>query len=148
MKTAKQGDVVKIACRGRLRDGRVFLSSTANEPLSFKLGSGRVIPGLEQAVVGMAPGQSKTADIAADRAFGQRKEDLRWEVERDQFPTDLTPELGKRVEVQRDDGKTMPATITGISESKVALDGNHPLAGERLILDIELLEIVSAQSAA
>ncbi len=78
MAKAKNGDAVKVHYTGKLEDGTVFDSSESREPLEFTLGEGKVIPGFEQAVVGMSPGDSKTEKVPADQAFGPYREDLTW----------------------------------------------------------------------
>ncbi len=142
MAVAKAGDTVKVHYTGLLSDGTVFDSSVDREPLVFTLGQDMVIPGFENAIIGMAEGESKSIKIPADEAYGQYREDLVIEVEKNRFPEHITPELGMVLEVHSDDGSTTNVTITQVSETTVTLDGNHPLAGHDLTFEIQLLEIV------
>ncbi len=141
MAQAKPGDTVKIHYTGRLEDGTVFDSSANREPLEFTLDGGQVIPGFEQAVLGMTPGESKTEKIPMDQAYGPHRPEMVLEVSRQQMPPELQPEVGQQLQVQQPDGQTIPVFVTEVTESTVTLDANHPLAGEDLTFDIELVEI-------
>jgi peptidylprolyl isomerase len=141
MERAKQGDVVRVHYTGRLKDGTVFDSSLGREPLQFTLGAGEIIPGMEQAVVGMKPGDSKTEKIPAERAYGPHDAEMVFEVARNRFPDDVKPELGQGLEIQHKDGRSRQVLVTGVSESTVILDANHPLAGKDLIFDLQLVAI-------
>jgi FKBP-type peptidyl-prolyl cis-trans isomerase 2 len=142
MAQVKHGDTVKVHYTGKLEDGKVFDSSIDGDPLQFSIGKGQVIQGLEEAVVGMNPGESKTASIPADKAYGPHRKEKVMEVDRDRFPEGLKPEPGQKLEVRHADGRKTAVTVTGVSESKVTLDANHPLAGKDLTFDIQLQEIV------
>ena len=142
MARAKYGDTVKVHYTGRLDDGTVFDTSANGEPLQFTIGSGQIIPGFEQAVVGMNPGESKTVKIPAEDAYGQRREDLVLEIEKSQLPEGLKPEVGLQLQSRQPDGRIIVLTIADISESHVTLDANHPLAGKDLTFDIQLVEII------
>lgn len=141
MATAKQGDTVRVHYAGRLEDGTVFDSSEDKDPLEFTIGESQVIPGFESAVEGMSPGDEKTETIPVDEAYGPVREDLRFEVDRDRFPEDVDPEVGRMVEVKDPEGSTHAATITEVEDGRVTLDLNHPLAGHDLTFDIRLVEI-------
>lgn len=140
MPKAAIGDTVKVHYTGTLEDEQVFDSSEGRDPLEFTLGSGEVIPGFEEAVVGMSPGDEKEATLDPDVAYGKRREDLVFSVGRDQLPDELDPERGQRLEMRQGD-QTFPVVITGVSDSEVELDANHPLAGRELTFRIELVEI-------
>ena len=141
MAEAKSGDKVKIHYTGTLADGMVFDSSTGRSPLEFTLGKGEVIPGFESAVIGMNPGDSKSTNIPADEAYGQRRDDLIMEVERKQIPEDLNPEVGQSLQLQRADGHELTVMVTEVGDTMITLDANHPLAGKDLTFAIELVEI-------
>ncbi len=141
MTQAKAGDNVKVHYTGKLDDGTVFDSSAEREPLEFSLGSGNVIPGFEEAIVGMAPGESKTATIPPDQAYGPRRDELAIAVEKEQIPTDLAVEVGQQLQISQNNGQVIPVIVTDVSDSKVTLDANHPLAGQQLTFDIELVEV-------
>jgi peptidylprolyl isomerase len=141
MSQAKDGDTVKVHYTGNLDDGMVFGTSTNLEPIQFTIGEGQVIPGIEQAVIGMNPGESKIIKIPAGEAFGPRHEEMVLVVERNQFPEHLNPEVGKQFQIPTVDGKSTVFTVTDVSEFNVTLDANHPLAGKDLTFDIQLIEI-------
>ena len=142
MAQAKYGDTVKVHYTGKLDDGTVFDASVNGDPLQFTIGGGQIIPGFEQAVVGMNPGESKTVKIPAEDAYGQRREDLVLEIEKSQLPEGLKPEVGLQLQSRQPDGRIIVLTIADISESHVTLDANHPLAGKDLTFDIQLIEII------
>jgi peptidylprolyl isomerase len=142
MLQAKQGDTVKVHYTGRLSDGMVFDTSLDREPLQFTMGQDQIIPGFEQAVVGMSPGESKTVEIPADQAYGPYDEEMILVVDRNQIPEHVKPEVDDELKIRRPDGETFVVTVTAISESSMTLDANHSLAGKDLIFDIQLIEIV------
>lgn len=141
MTQVKTGDTVKVHYTGKLEDGTVFDTSVEDEPLEFTVGSGMVIPGFENAVVGMAPGETKVEKIPADQAYGEYQEEMVMEVDRNYMPEDFEPEVGQQIEIQRPSGEVIDVVITEISETAVTLDANHPLAGMDLIFEIQLVEI-------
>jgi peptidylprolyl isomerase len=141
MAQAKSGDTVKVHYTGRLDDGTVFDSSADRDPLQFTIGASQVIAGFEQAATGMSLGESKTATFPADQAYGPRDERMVMAVSRDQLPPDLKVKVNDQLQMRRPDGRAQIVTVTAVSESDVTLDGNHPLAGQDLTFDIELVEI-------
>ncbi|MBF2001604.1 MAG: peptidylprolyl isomerase [Synechococcales cyanobacterium C42_A2020_086] len=141
MAQAKMGDTVAVHYTGRLTDGTVFDSSAGQEPLEFAIGSGNVIPGFEQAVIGMNLGDSKTTTIPADEAYGPYYEERVLVVDRQQIPAELPVEVGSQLQIQQQDGMAIPVIVTDVTESEVVLDANHPLAGEDLTFEIELVAI-------
>jgi len=141
MAQAKSGDNVKIHYTGRLTDGTVFDSSSGRDPLAFTLGSGQVIPGFDDAVAGMAVGESKNVTIPMDRAYGPRVEQLIIDVPRSQVPPDLNPEVDQRLQMSGPNGENVVVKVVEVTEELIKLDANPPLAGEDLIFDIELVEI-------
>ena len=118
------------------------ITSSGSEPLDFTIGDGELIPDFEQAVVGMNPGESKTIEIPADRAYGPYYDDLLHVMDRDQLPEYIPPEVGVQFQLSQPDGQIFLITIIDVSESTVTLDANHPLAAKDLIFDIELVEIL------
>ena len=141
MAQANSGDTVKMHYTGTLEDGSVFDSSRGREPIQFTIGQGQVIAGFEQAVVGMNPGDSKTAMIPAAEAYGPRYDEMVMEVERERLPDDLEPEVGMRLRIDRGEGQDMVVNVTGVTDSHVTIDANHPLAGKDLTFELELVEI-------
>jgi peptidylprolyl isomerase len=133
------GQTVLVHYRGTLSDGSEFDSSRGRAPLQFTVGSGDVIPGFDDAVRGLEVGQSKTVTIPSDQAYGPRADEAVQEFPREAFPQD--PEVGWMVELQADDGQRVPATVTEVGDQVVTLDFNHPLAGEDLTFEIELVSL-------
>lgn len=142
MAEASVGDTVRVSYEGRLDDGTVFDSTGDGDPLEFTLGTDEVIQGFEQAVAGMAPGDSKTVTLDPDEAYGDRDEDLVFVVEQEQLPEDLDPEPGDRLQVRPPEGDSFEVHVVDVGEDRVVLDANHPLAGRELTFDMELEEIV------
>ena len=142
MTQAKQGDTVSVHYMGMLENGTIFDSSSGREPLQFVIGEGMLIPNFEQAAIGMTPGESKTIKIPSDEAYGSYHDELVMAVERKEFPPDFEADVGERLRIRQADGEEFIATVTQISETSVTLDANHPLAGECLVFDIQLVEIV------
>ncbi len=143
MAQAKTGDSVSIHYTGKLQDGTVFDSSRDRDPLQFAIGKGEVIPGFEAAVVGMTPGDAKTEVIPAEKAYGPRQPEMVMVVERQQIPADIPLDVGLQLQLQGPAGQAVPVMVTDLSEAEVTLDANHPLAGETLIFDIELVAIAA-----
>lgn len=142
MSQAKHGDTVRVHYRGKLQDGSVFDASD-REPVQFTIGEGHVIEGFEEAVVGMNPGDSKTTELPAEKAFGLYREDLVVVVPKSQFANwEVDPTVGERVPIPQRQGPPVEVIVTEVTESDVTVDANHPLAGEDLTLDIELVDIV------
>lgn len=143
MQQAKHGDTVKVHYTGKLEDGSVFDTSQGSDPLSFKLGDGMVIPGFEDAVLGMSPGQSRTERIPPTKAYGQHRKELILEVDRGNIPDDADIEVGQSLVIGNEQGQTINVLVTEITEKMVTLDANHPLAGKTLEFTIELVKIDS-----
>lgn len=142
MSEAKQGSNVKVHYTGKKEsDGTVFDSSEGKDPLEFKLGEGQLIPGFEAAVEGMKTGDTNTVTITSDQAYGEPKEDLVIKFERDKLPDDLNPEVGQQLQLQHKDGENIPVVVKDLDEKEVTLDANHPLAGENLVFEIEVVEV-------
>jgi peptidylprolyl isomerase len=143
MTPAKHGDTVKVHYRGKLQDGFVFDASFDREPLQFTIGEGQIIPGFEEAVMGMNPGDSKTAEVPVEKAFGPHREDMVGVVAKSKFRDwHDKPEVGERVTIPQTDGPPVDVTVIAVTDSEVAVDANHPLAGKNLTFDIELVDIV------
>ncbi|ASC71939.1 putative FKBP-type 16 kDa peptidyl-prolyl cis-trans isomerase [Halomicronema hongdechloris C2206] len=144
MAQAQKGDTVLIHYTGKLTDGTVFDSSVERGPLQFDIGAGNVIPGFETAVIGMSPGDSKTETIGSDQAYGPHRDEMVVVVDRQQIPDEIPLNIGQQLQLQGPEGRPpLPVLVTEVSDGKVTLDANHPLAGEDLVFDIELVDIVS-----
>ncbi len=143
MAEAKQGDTVRVHYTGKLDDGTVFDSSTNREPLEFTIGEGQIIPGFEAVVIGMEPGESRTATIPAAEAYGPHRHEMVMDVDRNQLPPDLEPAPGQQLQVHQEGAPPIMVTVTDVTPDKITLDANHPLAGKDLTFDISLVDIVS-----
>jgi peptidylprolyl isomerase len=140
---AKDGDTVRVHYTGRLNSGEVFDSSVGGEPFEFTVGGGQTIAGFDEGVRGMAIGEQKKVEIEADDAYGQRIPARVQAIERAIIEKSLgqTPEVGMALAMQISEDQQIPVTITEVTDTHVTLDANHPLAGEKLLFDIELVEI-------
>ena len=141
MNQASIGNNVKVHYKGSFDDGTVFDSSHDGDPLEFAIGGGQVIPGFEDAIIGMSLGETKTSRITSDKAYGPRLEEMVVVFGRDQLPADLQPSIGQVLRFRRNDGYFIEVSVIDISDSSVTFDGNHPLAGKDLIFEIQLIEI-------
>lgn len=141
MSQAKKGDSVKIHYTGTLADGTVFDSSAGRDPLAFTLGSGQVIAGFDEAVLGMGIGDKKKVTIPAHKAYGEKNEEMIIEVPLEQVPPDLAPEVGQKLQMGGPNGELVVVKVVEVNEAVVILDANPPLAGKDLTFDLELVEI-------
>jgi FKBP-type peptidyl-prolyl cis-trans isomerase 2 len=142
MTQAKRGDTVKIHYTGKFDDGTEFATSINDVPLQFTIGEGQVIPGLEHAVMGMSPGDAKTAQIMADQAYGAYQERKVVEINRSRFPPNFDLQVGTVLRMRKAGGEKIKRIVTALSDTRVMADANHPLAGEDLTFDLRLIEIV------
>jgi peptidylprolyl isomerase len=142
MAQAKAGDKVRVHYEGKLSDGTIFDSSLEREPIEFILGQDTVIPGFEDAVIGMEAGESKDVSIPPEEGFGEYSEDLVVDIEKTILPPEINPELGMQLEVSSEEETPRVFTIADIAEDSITLDGNHPLAGKEIAFKITLLEIL------
>lgn len=142
MAEVKYGDTVKVHFSVKLEDGTIFDDTFNLEPMTFTIGNNQLIPGVEDAIVGMSSGEFKTVKIPAEKAFGPHKEELVEDVDKNMFPPDLKLEAGQHLQIPQKDGQPYIATVLKVTESTVTLDKNHPLAGKDLIVDIKLEEIL------
>lgn len=142
MTQAKSGDTVKVHYTGKFEDGTEFATSINDGPLQFTIGKGQVISGLERAVMGMSPGEAKTAEILAEQAYGPYQEEKVVEVNRNRFPPHFDLQIGTVLRMRKAGGEKIRRIVTTLSDTRVMLDANHPLAGENLTFDLQLIEIV------
>ena len=137
MAKAQEGSNVEVHYTGTLEDESVFDTSKERGPLPFKVGEGKVIPGFEQAVVGMEEGETKNVSLAPDEAYGDHQEQLIMQVEKNEIPEGI--EVGSVLQADMQ-GQPVYFTVTEIGDEKVTVDGNHPLAGKKLNFEIELVK--------
>jgi peptidylprolyl isomerase len=142
MAQAKIGDRVKVHFTGYLEDGKVFGSTMGEEPFEFTIGEKHMLPGFENAVVGMHKGETKTISLSPEEAYGVYNAKLVSVMQRNGFPQEISLEIGKRLRVRTQEGKYAMVTIKDVAEDNIILDGNDPLAGKTLIFKVELVEIL------
>ena len=142
MEQAKRGDLVHVHYTGSLEDGTVFDSSAEGDPISLTIGAGEVIPGFENAIVGMSPGDEKRETIPEGLAYGPHRSDLVFTVEREAIGAEAAElEVGDMLQVGFGDGSTAQVQVTALTATEVTLDANHPMSGKTLIFDLELVSI-------
>ncbi|RMG45639.1 MAG: peptidylprolyl isomerase [Acidobacteria bacterium] len=142
LQRAEKGNTVWVHYTGRLKDGTIFDSSrTGQEPLQFVIGTGTVIPGFERAVIGMRVGEKKTVQIPPEQAYGEYVEEFVKIVPRSQLNVDFDLQEGMSLELHTESGRVIPITVTEVTDTTVTLDANHPLAGQTLFFEIELVAI-------
>ncbi len=140
----KKGDRVVVNYTGTFEDGTVFDSSYHGDhthPIEFTVGSGEIIKGFDEGVIGMEVGEEKEITILPEEAYGERKEELIQKIPRSQFPNSEEIQEGMSVNLMTKDGQEFPATIVKVEEDYITIDLNHPLAGEKLNFKIKLEEI-------
>jgi peptidylprolyl isomerase len=140
---AKNGDTVRVNYTGRLETGETFDSSLGRGPFEFVVGAGDTIAAFDEAVLGMGVGDRKTVEIEADDAYGQHIPERVQTIDRAVITQSLgqEPEVGMALAIEVAPDQQIPVTITEVTDTHVTLDANHPLVGEKLIFDIELVEI-------
>lgn len=137
--TVKKGDKVKVEYTGKLDDGTIFDSSEGRQPLEFEVGSGRIIKGFDQAVIGMKKGEEKEFKIEPKDAYGEHNPDFIRKIPRDKVPPEA--EIGMMLMLKTPDGVQIPAEITELTGEDVTIDLNHPLAGQTLNFQIKVVDI-------
>ncbi|MBK7883330.1 MAG: FKBP-type peptidyl-prolyl cis-trans isomerase [Chitinophagaceae bacterium] len=142
MQQDKNGDVVKVHYTGKLTNGEQFDSSVGREPLEFTVGAGQMIKGFDLAVPGMAVGEKKTINIAPEDGYGPRSEEAMIEFPKENIPADMKLEAGMPLTLSNQQGQPVPVVVVEIKDDVVVLDANHFLAGQELVFDVELVEIV------
>jgi peptidylprolyl isomerase len=136
----KAGDTVKVHYKGTLNDGTLFDSSEGREPLEFQVGSGMVIKGFDDGVTGMTIGEKKAINIPVDEAYGQVVPEMVFKFDRSEIPGDIPLEIGGTLNMHNGQ-QTVPVIIRDLDDSTVTMDANHPLAGQELNFDLELVSI-------
>ena len=145
MQQVKTGDKVRVHYHGRLVNGETFDSSEGRQPLEFEVGSGMVIKGFDDGVTGMKVGEKKTINIPVENAYGEKNADMIIDYPKAQFPEHIELEVGTPLVMSSASGQQFQVKIAEVKEDVVILDANHPLAGEELIFDLELVEIVGGK---
>lgn len=135
----EKGNIVAVNYTGKFPNGEVFDSSEGRDPLKFQVGSGQIIPGFENALLGKNIGDKVTININPEEAYGKVREDLIVKVPMGQMPGEV--QVGQSLQAQADNGQAVNVIVKEVNEDHVVIDGNHPLAGEELVFEIEILEV-------
>ncbi len=141
MSHAKNGDTVRVHYTGRVENGEVFANSQGEEPLEFTIGGGEFIPGLENGVIGMEVGETRTITVPPEEAYGARSRELISKIRKADLPEQISPAIGLQLRLQTPDGSHIDLRITDMDEDTVTLDANHPLAGNTVVFNLELVQI-------
>tara|TARA_R110002020_G_scaffold114717_7_gene263902 strand:+ start:1119 stop:1556 length:438 start_codon:yes stop_codon:yes gene_type:complete len=144
MSEAKSGDTVRINYTGTLTDGTMFDSSEGREPLEFQVGAGQIISGLDREVEGMKVGDRQTVTVPAEQAYGPHDAAKVQKVPRNALPPEIEPQQGMQLQARTPQGGQVPLVVTAVEAEEITVDANHPLAGQDLVFDIEVVEIVKA----
>ncbi|MBW2366764.1 MAG: peptidylprolyl isomerase [Deltaproteobacteria bacterium] len=144
MEKVENDQFVQVEYQGTLNNGDVFDSSNGRRPLEFQMGAGQMIKGFEAAVLGMSLNEKKSIALEPEDAYGHRDEELTRVFERSEVPPGMNPEVGQTISLSTPDGRQIPARIFDLDDEKITLDLNHPLAGESLNFDIEVVGITDA----
>jgi peptidylprolyl isomerase len=134
-----KGNTVDVHYTGKLTTGEVFDSSEGKEPLKFQVGSGQIIPGFEEGLMGKKVGDKITVNIQPENAYGQVREDLFVKVPLDKMPGEV--QVGQSLQAVGDDNRPVQVIIKEVNEDHAVIDGNHPFAGKELIFDIEVVSV-------
>jgi peptidylprolyl isomerase len=141
MKKVESGHFVKVDYTGKLDNGDVFHTTENAQPVEVEVGAGKLIKGFESALIGMAQNEKKTFELTPEQCFGPRDENMVQSFNRSELPDDFKPSVGDVVALTTPQGQQVPAKVQEIDDEKITVDMNHPLAGQALSFDVEVLEI-------
>ena len=144
MEKVENGLFISVDYKGTLQNGEVFDSSHGRQPLEVQMGVGQLIAGFESELMGMVLNEKKIFTLDPENAYGQRDESLMRDFARADFPPEMEPKVGMMLALQSPEGQQMPAKITHLDDEKLSVDLNHPLAGESLTFEIEVVGISDA----
>ena len=148
MEKVENGMFISVDYKGTLQNGHVFDTSQGRQPLEVEMGAGQLIKGFEKALLGMALNEKKTFTLEPEEAYGQRDESLRRAFSRSDVPPEMNPEVGQTVVLTTPQGQQIPTRIVQVDNETVTVDPNHPLAGESLTFEIEVVGISSTPTQA
>lgn len=141
MSKVKADSQVRVHYTGKLSDGQVFDSSVDREPLEVKLGQGSLIPGFEKGLLDMEPNEKKTIVITKEDAYGEKQKELFQTVPKSELPAEIEPKVNMALMATNADGSERQLRVAEVNENDIVVDANHPLAGEDLTFELELVEI-------
>ncbi|MDF0705726.1 FKBP-type peptidyl-prolyl cis-trans isomerase [Flagellimonas okinawensis] len=142
MSKVKENDTVKVHYTGKLTNGQIFDSSLQREPMEVALGQGQLIPGFEKGLIDMEVNEKKTITIDKKEAYGEVNESLFQKISKSQLPEDIKPEVGMGLVGSNAEGQQQQFRVAKVEENDIILDANHPLAGQDLVFDLEVVEIL------
>jgi peptidylprolyl isomerase len=145
----RKGNIVKVDYEGKLDSGEVFDTSQHGDhshPIEFEVGSGKVIPGFDSAVLDMKVGEEKEFKIPKQEAYGEYQDNLTREIPRSSLPQDQEPKPGMILMAQQPNGQQVPLKIKSVSDDKITIDLNHPLAGQDLTFKIKVIDIQTSEN--
>jgi len=142
MSKVKENDVVKVHYTGKLNNGQIFDSSLEREPMEVALGQGKLIPGFESGLIDMEVNEKKTITIEKQDAYGEVNKELFHRVPKSELPPEIKPEVGMGLVGSNPDGSQQQFRIAEVGDEEIIIDANHPLAGQDLVFDLELVEIL------
>lgn len=142
MSQVKANDKVKVHYTGKLSNGEVFDSSLECEPLEFQMGQGQLIPGFENGLIDMSVSEKKTIVIPSEEAYGEARPELIQEVPNDKLPPEIKPEVGMGLVSTTPEGQEIQLVVKEVKDEAIVVDGNHPLAGQELTFEVEVIEII------
>ena len=142
MQEVKSGDVVRVHYTGKLNNGEQFDSSVGREPLEFTVGAGQMIKGFDAAMPGMTIGEKKTINILPEDGYGPRLEEAIIAFPKENIPPEMELEPGMPLTLSNQAGQPVPVIVVEVKDEVIILDANHFLAGQELVFDVELVEIV------
>lgn len=140
VKMVTEGKLVKVNYTLTV-DGNVVDSSKEGEPFEFTAGSSQVIPGFEEAIMGMKAGEKKSFQVSPDKGYGEENPKGIQKVPKEKLPTNMNPEVGMTLQATMPDGQAIPARIIEVEEDIIILNFNHPLAGKTLNFEVEIIDI-------
>lgn len=141
MQEARIGNRARIHYTVTLKSGKTVGSSRGGQPLSFTIGKGKVLKGLEQGIIGMQPGQVKDLEISPEQGYGTRNEDMVMQLDRSKFPADIMLEKGRVVQYRSETQEVVNLLIRDFDDNTITVDANHPLAGETLLYKVHLVSL-------
>jgi peptidylprolyl isomerase len=142
----EKGKFVKLCYTGRYEDGEIFDQTSACQAIEIEIGAGEVVPGFEDALIGMAPSEKRTFTLGPDQAYGDRDERLQRKIGRSNFPTGYQPQVGEVIAFRTPVGEQLPAMVKDADSETVTVDFNHPLAGKSLTFEVEVAEVNDQRS--
>ncbi|EAR15612.1 peptidyl-prolyl cis-trans isomerase, FKBP-type [Robiginitalea biformata HTCC2501] len=134
--------MVRVHYTGKLTNGEVFDSSLEREPMEVKLGEGSLIPGFEKGLVDMEVNEKKTITIPKEEAYGEIRKELFQAVPNSELPENIKPEVGMGLVARGQDGSERQLRVAEVNEDNIVVDANHPLAGQDLVFDLEVVAIM------